>query len=91
MGHSQGTAQMFAALSQNTKWMRERIQLFIAVAPVARVGKANGEHIKSFSNNKLLLACVEKFGPELMPEPNVDNNLKKTFLKITNFDDIGLG
>ena len=34
MGHSQGTTQMFAALAQKEDYWSERINLFIACAPV---------------------------------------------------------
>ncbi len=34
VGHSQGTTQMFFALSQNEAWFREKLSIFIALAPV---------------------------------------------------------
>lgn len=34
VGHSQGTTQMFASLSLNTKGVREHMHEFIALAPV---------------------------------------------------------
>ncbi|GIY64421.1 gastric triacylglycerol lipase [Caerostris extrusa] len=41
IGHSQGTTSMFALLSENSEY-NEKLNLFIALAPVAAVG-----HIKS--------------------------------------------
>jgi pimeloyl-ACP methyl ester carboxylesterase len=37
MGHSQGTAQLFAALTQKQDYFKSRIKLFIALGPVSRV------------------------------------------------------
>ena len=38
IGHSQGTTQMFAALSENPEFFKERMHCFIAIAPAARCG-----------------------------------------------------
>jgi lysosomal acid lipase/cholesteryl ester hydrolase len=37
IGHSQGTAQLFAGLTQSLEFFKSKIKLFIALAPVARV------------------------------------------------------
>jgi pimeloyl-ACP methyl ester carboxylesterase len=37
VGHSQGTLQMFAALSDNIEYYRKRMKLFVAIAPVLSV------------------------------------------------------
>ncbi len=38
IGHSQGTTSLFAALTTSLEYFKERIKLFIALAPVARTG-----------------------------------------------------
>jgi len=37
IGHSQGTSQMFAALSSNQQKYVDKINLFVALAPIARL------------------------------------------------------
>jgi pimeloyl-ACP methyl ester carboxylesterase len=91
MGHSQGTAQMFARACLYPKWCEEHINLFMAIAPVARVGNADGKFLKPMLNNSALMQMIEYFGPEIMSSPNVDTNLAKVFLKMTNADDVGIG
>ena len=39
IGHSQGTIQMFAALSENLEFFRPRLNLVVMLAPVARVDR----------------------------------------------------
>ena len=48
MGHSQGTTQMFYELSQNQDWINERVNLFVALAPIANM--AHSELIKPVTN-----------------------------------------
>ena len=37
IGHSQGTTQMFYALSKYGDTMREKLSLFVALAPVTKI------------------------------------------------------
>ena len=37
VGHSQGTTQMFYELSKNQDWINERVNLFVALAPIANM------------------------------------------------------
>ena len=43
MGHSQGTSQMFYALSKFQNEISSRVNLFIACAPVTRMGHADSD------------------------------------------------
>lgn len=38
VGHSQGTTQMFAALADNIDNMTEKINVFVALAPITYIG-----------------------------------------------------
>ena len=69
MGHSQGTTQMFSALSENSEWFRERINLFVMLAPVTRVDRIMNPTLKSLIENTTALKMLKKMGPELLPEP----------------------
>jgi hypothetical protein len=49
IGHSQGTTQMFYQLAKsNTDW-KDKINLFVALAPVTRMANASSELMKFFS------------------------------------------
>lgn len=51
MGHSQGTTQMFSALAEEAEWYRERVNLFVMLAPVVRVDRCNNPNLKSMIEN----------------------------------------
>jgi len=50
---------MFACMSLNADWAREHIKLYLAVAPVARVGNADGKYLKPASESSFMLGLVE--------------------------------
>jgi pimeloyl-ACP methyl ester carboxylesterase len=88
IGHSQGTCMLFAALTQKLEYFKERIKLFIALAPVARVGGMTSTLLKamqSFKFHKLLKAAklYEVFPPN--ETSNTFNSwLNKNFSSLTN-------
>ena len=45
IGHSQGTTQMFYALSKYGDSMREKLSLFVALAPVTKITNQKAEVI----------------------------------------------
>ena len=53
MGHSQGTTQMFYALSTNEKWIKERVNLFVALAPIASMRDATSLNTLSYFLNEI--------------------------------------
>ena len=60
IGHSQGTSQMFYALSIDHFKLNEKINLFVALAPITKVGNDNEWHYTWFSKTvpKLLQITV---------------------------------
>ena len=67
VGHSEGTTLGFAGLSTND-WLSEHIRLFIALAPIARVGHIKGliRNILPYANE--IAAAAEMTGTgELLP------------------------
>lgn len=90
IGHSQGNTMMFAAMSEKADWYRERINLFVALAPTVRLINVRSTAIKAAAGNMLVHKMIEMAGGEIYPEPNVENKLMKFFLKVTNLDDLGL-
>lgn len=69
IGHSQGTTQMLSALSEDAEFFRERVNLFIFLAPVARVDRCLATTIRSMSDQPSVVKIMRKMGPELMPDP----------------------
>mmetsp|Transcript_23131 Transcript_23131/g.36036 ORF Transcript_23131/g.36036 Transcript_23131/m.36036 type:complete len:470 (-) Transcript_23131:53-1462(-) len=53
VGHSQGTIQMFAALSESSSMVRDHINVFIALAPVAYVGNVPVKTIHLLANKHI--------------------------------------
>jgi pimeloyl-ACP methyl ester carboxylesterase len=51
MGHSQGTSQMFSALSENKDDIQKKINLFIAMAPVARLTHTRNNFLEEIAND----------------------------------------
>mmetsp|Transcript_7244 Transcript_7244/g.6365 ORF Transcript_7244/g.6365 Transcript_7244/m.6365 type:complete len:80 (-) Transcript_7244:578-817(-) len=46
MGHSEGTTQMFIGLSMNQAYFKEKVNLFVALAPIARLDHTMSNIIK---------------------------------------------
>ena len=51
IGHSQGTTQMFCALSENFDFFKERMNLFIALAPVVKLDSCSSGLILKIKDN----------------------------------------
>lgn len=60
IGHSQGTTQMFAALSENMDFFRDKLNLFIALAPVVKVDNCTSTIIK-MKDNDMIDKITNKF------------------------------
>jgi lysosomal acid lipase/cholesteryl ester hydrolase len=75
IGHSQGTTQMFCALSENLEFFRERLNVFIALAPVVRVDSCSSGLIKKMKDNELVEKTLKKLKIyELFPSKDKNNN-----------------
>ena len=51
IAHSQGTTTMWAAMSHQPDWFRDRISIFIAIAPVAQLQYMKSELLKFLASN----------------------------------------
>lgn len=60
---------MFAALSKNPDFFRNKLNLAIMLAPVATVHNATAKFMKEQANNSALIDFARKLGPELLPTP----------------------
>ena len=83
IGHSQGTSQMFCAIAENYQFFKERINLFIALAPVVRVDSCSSGIIKKLKDNDTVEKMLKKFKVyELMPSKGKNNQAAAFFHKI---------
>jgi pimeloyl-ACP methyl ester carboxylesterase len=57
IGHSQGTAQLFAGLSENFDYFRKRIKLFIGMGPISRISYLNSRILQIMDILKVDLIC----------------------------------
>ena len=60
---------MLSALSEDADFFRERVNLFIFLAPVARVDRCLATTIRSMADQPTALKMMRKMGPEMMSEP----------------------
>ena len=49
IGHSQGTTQLFYALSHNEEFFKDKISVFIALGPVTELSNCNSNLIRAAS------------------------------------------
>lgn len=50
IGYSQGSSQMFLALSEDEEWWSERIKSFTAIAPVVNFRAIQSKLLKTLAN-----------------------------------------
>lgn len=64
VGHSQGTSQMFAALTDpaTTEYVNSKIKVFIALAPVVYLSNANSRILKFLGHDSILIKTAELWG-----------------------------
>ena len=53
VGHSQGTSQMFYALSYNEEWFLERVNLFVALGPVTNLANCKTGILRLMADSKI--------------------------------------
>lgn len=84
VGHSQGTSQMFAALSdpKTQAFVNSKINVFIALAPVAYVANANSPMVKWLAaDTPLIEACklfnIDEFLPGACSKTSAQSEFEK--------------
>jgi hypothetical protein len=60
IGHSQGTTQMFVALSAYPEFFKKHMQLFIAIAPVMYLSNMSAELFVLMSKSETIITLAEK-------------------------------
>ena len=59
VAHSQGTSQMFYALTANEDYYAERVSVFIAAGPVTQMKHIKATAVKTFADSSLTRALLE--------------------------------
>ena len=59
IGQSQGSALMFYALSKDSEWFKDNLNLFAALAPVTRVTRESFPFYQLFVRNKPFLRLLD--------------------------------
>lgn len=77
IGHSQGTCMMFAAMSLMPEYFRDRIKLFVALAPVAQLRHMKSSFLAFLKNVKFhkLLKTIEQY--EVFPDNEQSNKFNR--------------
>ena len=82
---------MFAALSEKCEFYRDKINLFIALAPVATCHEAGAKKLQQIKDNETLVNLVQKkMGHELFPRPQADGKITSNLMKMTGLDKFGI-
>jgi len=74
---------MFSALAEDSEFFRERVNLFIMLAPVTRVDRCMNNPIRKAAENSTLLKMLKLMGPEVLPEPQVSGKFMSGLLRFT--------
>lgn len=59
VGHSQGTSQMFYALTVNEEYFAERVSVFAAIGPVTQMKHIKSTTVKTFADSTLAKGLLE--------------------------------
>ena len=82
IGHSQGTSQILIALIKNQEFFRSRLNLVILLAPVAHLHCCASKPAQDMAVNENVVKFVNKLGPELLPNPQVDGKITSGLFKM---------
>jgi pimeloyl-ACP methyl ester carboxylesterase len=64
IGHSQGSTSLFAGMCLKPHYFKDKIKLFIAIAPVIRMTNVRSQAIKT-ANNFVVKKLIDACGPEI--------------------------
>ena len=82
IGHSQGTCMMFAALTMKLDYFKEKVKVFVALAPVARVANLKSNFLKFLEKIKFdkLLKSMKQY--EVFPNSEGNNEFNSWVNKV---------
>mmetsp|Transcript_35470 Transcript_35470/g.41027 ORF Transcript_35470/g.41027 Transcript_35470/m.41027 type:complete len:402 (-) Transcript_35470:40-1245(-) len=66
IGHSQGTSSMYAGLSTDAGWFKDRVSIFVSLGSVARLDNLTSKLLKFIIETPIVLSTVKKLGIEEM-------------------------
>lgn len=62
IGHSQGTSQMYAGLSTQNDWFRERVSIYISLGSVSRLDHTTSGLIKFLISTDIAIPAIKALG-----------------------------
>jgi len=68
---------MFAALSMNPEFFKDRLQCFFAVAPVVTLAKMESKLVQDLSREKKVIDSLRQLGPHNMYKPSTGTSTDK--------------
>jgi len=74
MGHSQGTMQLFAAMTIMPEYFEKRIKSFVALAPVTELSTIKSQRLRLALDNGIVNA-ISKYMHEAFTVPQVSGNI----------------
>lgn len=80
---------MFAALSENQEFFKNKLNVAIMIAPVARVDRMTSKTLQTLKDAPHARAFLQSIGPELLPNPNVESSISAGWFKVTGMGNIG--
>lgn len=90
LGHSSGNTIMFAAMSEKPDWYRERLNVFIAIAPTTQLNNVKSKIVKSAAGNDLVHKLLDSNEKGVYTCPKAENKVMAFFLKAINYDDMAM-
>lgn len=81
---------MFAAISLNPEFFKERLNLAVMIAPAVTVHNCTADLLKDNADSEKLLSILKKMGPEMLPNPQIEGKLSATFQKILGHGKFGI-
>ena len=89
IAYSVAATEMFAGMSTDPDYYKERINLFIAISPIVKTQHIISPTLRMISAlGDFMFTLITNHGPEVSPKPNIDNKLVKIIMKISNLDDV---
>lgn len=81
---------MFAALSENLAFFKERLNLAIMIAPTAHIHNCTSRVVKKTVSSSSCSKILEKLGPEILPKPVVTGRISAGFNRLPGVAYYGL-
>jgi len=73
IGHSQGTSQMFSALCEQPEFFKDKMKMYVALAPVVSLKNVGSDILKDLAKQEKVFNSLKMIGPDLFSSATADN------------------